>query len=241
MSVVQDRIASVNVKDTLDNVQAAGALRKVIDQTAPEIIGLQEWGRHRDSILQALKRDGWAWARSSVGGGPVPFKADRYALVRCRAHVLATRSFVGRLPGRRPTLDDSLATLVLLYDEVLDEEVCVVNYHLTAEVQDRHGNYHDDAAHAPRVKRHKREVATLRRIARNQKRKGRRCYFIGDSNFDGLQIPPLVSCWHQRPGGTLGSRAVDCVHAPQKAADVQIIPTASDHHAITVTYKRSQS
>ena len=70
------------------------------------------------------------------------------------------------------------------------------------------------------------------------RRKGNRVYACGDTNFDGLRLPPLVSCWRLRPGGTLGNRAVDIIYAPEPADSVRTYPTRSDHKAVLATYLR---
>lgn len=229
------RVACANVKVTLDHFGAAQALEDVLALN-PDLGGLQEWPSGRDVLLR--KASSYDFARNSAGGGPVFWRRDRYGLVRCRAVVLARRSFVGHLTGRKSTLPASVATLVVLCDDDTGAEVAVVNYHLTAEVQ-YGGGYRTDKAHRPRVRRHKREVARLTRLARRQWRKGRRVYLIGDSNFDGLRVKGFRSCWtgpDLPDGGTLGNRRVDIVFAATVPKRVRLVKTPSDHRAVVVDY-----
>lgn len=226
------RVATANVKVTLDRDHAAGAFADML-ALDPDFGGLQEWGTGRDVILKGARL--YDYARNPAGGGPVFWRRDRYALVRCRAVVLAHREYVGRLLGRKSTLPASLATLAILCDDETGGEVAVVNFHLTAEVQSG-GRYRRDKAHRARVRRHKREVRRLARIGRRQQRKGRTVYLLGDTNFDGLRIRGFVSCWEDRDGGTLGLRAVDVVYASRPAKAVRTVTTGSDHRAVIADY-----
>lgn len=225
------RVATANVRVTLDHFEAAHALAEVLALN-PDVGGLQEWPRGRDSLLKAAST--YDYARNDLGGGPVFWRRDRYGLVRCRAVVLARRSFVGHLTGRKSTLPASVATLAILSDDETGAEVAVVNFHLTAEVQSG-GRYRRDRSHRARVRRHKREVRRLARLARRQRRK-RTVAMLGDTNYAGLNIPGLVSCWEGRDGGTLGHRAVDVVYATRPAKAVRTVTTGSDHRAVIADY-----
>lgn len=241
--VIVDRPATCNVYVGLSNADAEAALLAVINEGA-ELIAVQEWGPDRRPILLRLaKTTDMRWCRGPLGGGPVLWDFSRYGLLRCRSVLLARREFVGHLPGRKSRLPASWATEVLLVDELHGGEVAIWDFHLTAEVQFGEG-YRKDWKHRLRVARHKREVRRLRRRirrvagSRRRPRPGRRGYAMGDGNFDGLQLPPLISCWKDRPGGTLGHRAVDAVFGPQRAAVVRPIRTKSDHKAVLAVYER---
>lgn len=228
------RVATANVFKGLDHKQAAHALVEVL-AFMPDLGGLQEWPTGRDSILKSAAA--YDFARNDAGGGPVFWRRDRYALVRGpRAVVLARRSFVGHLTGRKSTLPTNYATLAILCDDETGGEVAVINFHLTAEVQ-YGGGYREDKAHRARVRRHKREKRKLGRVARRQKRKGRKVYALGDGNYDGLRIRGLVSCWVGQPHtGTLGKRCVDAVFSTHKSRLVTTVATGSDHRAVISDY-----
>lgn len=227
------RAATANVFKGLDHDKAAHALAEVLAYS-PDLGGLQEWGKQRDSILKAARA--YDFARNDAGGGPVFWRRDRYGLVRCRAVVLARRSFVGHLTGRKSTLPDNIATLAILCDDQDGREVAAINAHLDAEVQTG-GKYRTDKEHRPRVRRHKRQVRRLERLVRRQQRKGRRVFVFVDGNFDGLELDGLTSCWDGQPHmGTLGKRAVDIVFSGQKSRLVQTVVTGSDHKAVVADY-----
>jgi len=226
------RVCTANIRVTLPRKVAERALDKVLTEARPHIIGVQEWGPGRNPAMHRLAhKHGMEWARVP-GAGPIMWD-DRYRLVKAEPRRLARAGFMGRLAGRRLTLPDSIAALVIL--EHKGRETVVINVHLTAEVQYGPG-YRRTSAHRARVRRHKREVRSLRNIARRQRRKGREVYVVGDFNFDGLRIPGLTSCWLGRNGGTLGNRAVDIVFAAYPAARVRTIRTPSDHDAVVATY-----
>lgn len=259
---VIDHVATVNMRVTIPSFAASTALTKVLTHPAGgvDLVGLQEWGNSRNEILRrngslhrtprlmrALgrsaawqRKDGYVWARALLGGSPVGAAGARYELIKVWTRVLALPGRVDKSLRRRSWLPASLATVALFFDHVLGEEVVVVNYHLTAEVQiGRH--YRGDRP--MRVARHKGEVRGLGRIAHHQLKKGRRVYFVGDGNFDGLQIPGLVSCWtgHERHAHTLGHRAVDIIHAQDEATQVDVIESISDHDHPIATYPRGAS
>lgn len=226
------RVATANVRVSLDHFEAAHALAEVLALN-PDLGGLQEWPKGRDEILKAASA--YDYARNDLGGGPVFWRRDRYGLVRCRAVTLARRSFVGKLVGRKSTLPVSVATLAILCDDETGAETTVINFHLTAEVQS-HGKYRRDKAHRTRVRRHKRELRRLGKIGRRQERKGRTVYLLGDTNYDGAPLRCFVSCWEGRDGGTLGKRAVDIVFADRPAKAVRTVTTGSDHRAVVCDY-----
>ena len=226
------RVATANIRVTLDHLQAAQALNDVLSMN-PDLGGLQEFGSSRDSLLKAAS--GYDYARNSIGGGPVFWRRDRYGLLRCRAVRLSRAEFVGNLAARKSRLPASWATVAILSDDDTGAEPAVVNFHLTAEVQ-YGGGYRTDRAHRLRVWRHKREVRRLMRLARRLRRRGRPVYLLGDTNFDGLKLRGLTSCWEGRDGKTLGGRAVDVIFADRKPRAVRTVKTASDHRGVIADY-----
>lgn len=237
MTAVHDVVGTCNVKDTLDDRAAEQAVRDWLGEGV-ELGGLQEWGRHRDRILDKLANAHLRHGRGKDGGGPIVWNKTRYEPVRAIVTKrLVGGGFVGRLPGRRSTLGPSEATLGVFHDEVLGERVSLINVHLTAEVQQGSG-YRKEKSHAKRVARHKAEVRAIRRLVWRRRLRGDRVYVVGDFNFDGLEVKPLTSCWHLRRGSTLGSRAVDIVFAPERADAVNTLPNKSDHRAVVARYRR---
>lgn len=227
------RVGTANIFKGMSLVDAAHGLGVVLAER-PDLLALQEWGPNRNSLLNGLKT--YRWARSPKGGGPVLY-SDRYGLLRTNSRVLSRRSFVGRLPGRKSTLPDNVAGEFVFSDDRDGGEDVVLNFHLDAEVQSG-GRYRTDKAHRPRVRRHKRQVRRLERIVARHQGKGRRVWLCGDTNYDGLRITGLVSCWSgQRAQGTLGRRTVDIVFADVPSFHVKTLVTGSDHRAVVATYK----
>lgn len=238
MSIVLDVIGSINVKDTLNDADAESCVHRWLDEGV-ELGGLQEFGKQRDPILAKLGNGHIRHGRGDNGGGPLVWNSTRYGLARkIKSKTLAGPGFVGRLVGRRSKLGPSVATVGVFHDEILGERVTLINIHLTAEVQ-LGATYRNDANHAARVRRHKAERRALGRLVRAHRLRGNRVLVVGDTNYDGFDCPPLVSCWRNRPGHTLGDRAVDVVLAPERADSVQTIPTKSDHDALVATYRRN--
>ena len=230
-------LATANIFKGMSVSAAAAGVNTVLvtSGTSDVILALQEWAAGRQSILADLRKRGLSSCRPDGGGGPI-VHAARYSSLHCRAVTLARRELVGHLIGRKNRLPASVANLTVLHDDETGDDLAVINFHLTAEVQSG-GRYRRDLAHRPRVWRHKRERRRLSRLVRAQQRKGRIVYALGDTNFDGFTLPPLRSCWRGRKGGTLGNRAVDCVFAATEADVVKTVITGSDHRAVVVTYK----
>lgn len=238
--VVEDTIVTANIAAWLPPDDAARVLERVARTAHPSLLALQEFGGPGRGVAlrDVSRRHRLDHARPEPGAPVVMWDRGRYAAVSVRARTLSAAGWVGRLPGRRSSLPRSRATVAVLDDALMGRDVTLINAHLTAEVQRGRG-YRRDLAHRLRVTRHQREVRRLGRIARRQRRKGRRVYIAGDSNFDGLRIRRLISCWRgRRHVGTLGSRAVDIIFAPRPADDVRTIDTASDHRAVVATYRR---
>lgn len=202
---------------------------------APRYVAFQEVGPHNDHTLRTIgAKHGYRLVRAK-GGPPVLYLAAETEALHVRTLTLSHAQFVGHLIGRKSNLPACKATEVHFEDDELGE-VVLIDAHLDAEVQFA-GRYRTDKAHAPRVRRHKRQCRRLRRRARRLLGKGRQVFVCLDSNYDRLQLPPLVSCWTgQIAQGTLGNRAVDQVHSEVPSVRVKTIKTGSDHRAAVVTY-----
>lgn len=202
----------------------------------PRYLALQEVGPDRNSVLRAIgQKRGYRVVRAK-GGPPVLYEHATTEVLRTKRLVLSRSSFVGHLVGRKSTLPASIATEVVFEDDELGEGV-IIDAHLDAEVQFA-GRYRTDKAHRPRVRRHKRQCHRIMRRVRRHLRKGRWVKVCMDGNFDGLELPPLVSCWAGRkPLGTLGGRSVDIVFSESTATDVRTVVTGSDHRAVVAIYR----
>ena len=225
-------VATANILCSLPPALARDALHVVLS-AEPDLVGLQEWGPRRRRLL--AETSGYLWAAPLVGGCPVGVRADRYDLLACRARVLAGPGLCDLGVRRVPLLPARVATLAVLHDRETGRTVSLLSFHLTPGVQ-RRGGYRADR---PRLAaRHRREVAALRRLVDEQLALGHVVHAVGDSNFDGLSLPPLTSAWLGREDGpgTLGSaRKIDDVHGPGAATSVVLLETPSDHKAVLVT------
>ncbi len=225
-------VATANVLDSLARPQAAEALVAVL-QRRPHLVGLQEWGISRRALL---RRDpSFGWVAPAYGGNPVGFLRERYILRGHRLHRVGLVSLAE--PGVRPVrvLPPRVATVVRLHDRLADRAVTVVNYHLVPGVQSS-GHYRDDRPLL--VARHRSEVRHVADLVGSRLESGDVVYAMGDSNFDGLELPGLTSAWDGRrddPVGTLGSsRKIDDVFGPGPATDVTLLRSSSDHAAVLV-------
>jgi hypothetical protein len=201
-------------------------------------------GRRRPAPRPRHHRHSHYRFRAPAGGGnPVVWNATRYRLISIDRVELVGAEFVGHLPGRKSRLPASTATVAVFEDLVLGGEVVLIVIHLTAEVQVGAG-YRTDLAHRLRVRRHKRERARSSASSATSSAPGAVVRVVGDTNFDGMTLPPLTSCWvgHKRDeaAGTLGRRTVDYVFARGHSADVQTLPTRSDHDAVVAIYRRKE-
>ena len=165
---------------------------------------------------EAARGDEWATSgrRRSSAAARSACAADRYDVLACRARVLAGPGLCDLGVRRVPLLPARVATLAVLRDRETGRTVSLLSFHLTPGVQ-RRGGYRADR---PRLAaRHRREVTALRRLVGEQLALGHVVHAVGDSNFDGLSLPPLTSAWLGREDGpgTLGSaRKIDDVHGP---------------------------
>lgn len=237
-------VASANLRYTLSSAAFEAGLRKVLARN-PDQVALQEAGPNRDHVIERVGAElGYSWARAK-GGEPVMWKIARHGKTPRSVHPvrLARAEFVGHLIGRKSRLGASIATEVILDDLASNHpdgaQDVLLDYHLTAEIQDVRGGggYKKDLAHRLRVRRHKREKRRLGRRARMQKRRGRRTRAAGDGNYSGMTLGGFVSCWKNRHGGTLGGRPVDIIFADDAGAKLDTIETPSDHDTLVVTYR----
>jgi hypothetical protein len=258
--VVEDRVGTINAYVVLTDHQAEQLLRGYLRNLGPELAGVNEWdgpkpdltalGRREADVDELLSRviagngtTHYRFRRPRGGGNPVVWNATRYRLITIDRVELVGAEFVGHLPGRKSKLPASTATLAVFEDLVLGGEVVLIVIHLTAEVQVG-DHYRTDLTHALRVRRHKRERQAVERLVRHFERTGALVRVAGDTNFDGMPLPPLTSCWvgHKRAeaAGTLGHRTVDYVYSRGHSADVQTQPTRSDHDAVVAVYRRKE-
>jgi hypothetical protein len=224
-------VATANVQCTLGAAQAGAALATVLAHQ-PDLVALQEWGLARRRLLDS---DGYDWSAPLIGGCVVGYRRDRYRLRRRRTVRL---SAAGRAdnPGQRLGLEPfRVATAALLDDLETGRPVAMISFHCTPGVQ-AGAAYRVDR---PRlVARHRAEVARLTRLVAELGVAGHVVHAAGDSNFHGLRIDGLTSCWsgHESMPGTWGERRrIDDVFGPGQAARVELVSTPSDHRAVVVT------
>ena len=225
-------VATANIRSSLGAAPARRSLRAVL-ALAPDLVCLQEWHLPRHRLLrQPGPVREYLWSVPLVGGCAVGARRDRFALVRWGTRLLSPPGFADR-PDRRLGLEPPRIATVALYDDrPSDRGVCLISYHLAPGVQAR-GRYREDRPVL--VGRHRREVRTLEGEVRDQLGRGHLVVAAGDSNFDGLRIDGLGSCWagRQHEPGTLGPRRkVDDVLGPGRAASVTTLVTESDHVAV---------
>ncbi len=221
-------VATANVRGTLSRVDARAAVETVLREE-PHLVGLQEWGWSRRSLLP---RTDYAWFTPIYGGNAVGARRDRYALLGARVHALAGIGRSDRGARPLPVLAPRVATVAVLNDRLLDRTVSIIDYHLVPGVQAR-GSYRADRPLL--TARHAREVRPLQALVGAALAAGHVTFAVGDSNFHGFRLPGLTSAWEGRSEspGTLGaSRRVDDVFGPGPAAAVTLLGTASDHKAV---------
>jgi hypothetical protein len=224
----QTLVATANVLDTLSREEARSAVRTVV-AARPDLVGLQEWGWSRRTLLP---RGDYAWVAPPYGGNPVGARRDRFDLLGYRLRALAWVARSDRHARAVPVLPPRTATVAVLRDRLVDRTVSVVCFHLVPGVQSR-GAYRGDRPLL--VTRHATEVRRLRALVAEQLAAGHVTFAVGDSNFHGLRLTGLTSAWEGRENapGTLGStRRVDDVFGPGPASAVTLLSTASDHRAV---------
>jgi hypothetical protein len=223
-------VATANILDRLDRDRAAEALASVLEH-ACDVVGLQEWGLTRRRILRV--HDAYTWVAPLYGGNAVGFRRDRFVLLGHRLRLVGNVGLADR--GVRPIriLPPRATTLVRLLDRATGSVTSVIDYHLVPGAQSR-GTYRADRPLL--VRRHLSETRRLAALVTRRLADGDTVIALGDSNFDGFEIPGLVSAWAGRrddPAGTLGSsRKVDDVFGTVAASAVSLVRTASDHAAV---------
>lgn len=266
-TVVVDKVGTSNIRVTLSDKDAEQTLRHVLSVGRPDVLGVQEWdgptpdldlqrrmGVGNDATLAKVAaqvhRDTGAtyrFARPKGGGSPVVWDDEKLDLLHITNRVIAPAQAMGFIPGRRTKLGPSVVTIAVFRDRRTQARKVVVNFHLTAEVQVGKG-YRADRLHRPRVRRHQRERLALQALAVTLATDVHvggvpetRVYEVGDGNFDGMKVAPLVACWVGHPqkeaDGTLGKRTVDYVYGPDRAESVDVVVTRSDHDSVIATYR----
>ena len=221
-------VATANVLDALDRVAARAAVETVLAEE-PDLVGLQEWGWWRRSLLPQTD---YAWFTPLYGGNPVGARRDRFTFLGARVRLLAGIGWSDRGARPLPVLPPRVVTVARLHDRLRDRTVSLVDFHLVPGAQ-AHGRYRTDRPLL--AARHAREVRRLRGLVSDQVAAGHVTYAVGDSNFHGLRLPGLTSAWEARDdaSGTLGpTRRVDDVFGPGPAVTVTLLETASDHRAV---------
>ncbi|MEO9322996.1 hypothetical protein ABFT23_05860 [Nocardioides sp. C4-1] len=225
-------VATANVLRSITPAEAGAALDAVLDHR-PDLVALQEWGPRRRAILRA--RPDYAWISPWYGENALLARRDRFGLVDARLRLVGGLGLADRDARDVPVLPPRTVLHARLHDRERDRAVSVVGYHLVPGVQ-RAGAYRDDR---PRlVARHRLELRRLHAVVRHELDAGAEVWALGDANFDGLEIPGLVSAWAGRrddPRGTLGPgsrRKIDDVFGPGPADDVVLLRSASDHAAV---------
>lgn len=223
-------VATANILDRLDARDAAEALSSVL-QHDPDVVGIQEWGITRRSILG--RHPAYDWVAPPYGGNVVGFRRDRFAHLGHRLRLIGRLGVADR--GARPVrvLPPRVTTLVRLHDRTTGSRTSVIDYHLVPGSQAL-GSYRGDRPLLAR--RHRDEARRLSALVAERLAGGDAVVALGDSNFDGFELPGLTSAWEGRrdePVGTLGwSRKVDDVFAAGPASAVTLVRTASDHAAV---------
>jgi hypothetical protein len=248
-------VVTANVLRSLPHSDARLALQVILDGD-PDLVGLQEWGVSRHRLLRETGRvhlpmapwrgsrrtdhggtGRYVWVSSPplLGGCPVGARMDRFDLIDSRITIIGGFGRADRNAGPPAISVPRIVTIAVLADRQRDRVVSVVNYHLTPGVE-AGGRYRPDRPLL--VARHRAEVRTVGRLVLEQLALGREVYALGDSNFDRLSLPRLVSAWEGRDDttGTLVStrRKIDDVHGPGPATSVTLLPNPSDHVAVLV-------
>lgn len=241
-------VVSANILYRLGWRDARTALSQVLGEE-PDLIGLQEWYAIRALILRETgtvrtvpglplglprpKPARFHWVSSLGCGNVVGARADRYDLLSADAVVLSGIGRSDRPDRFLATEPPRLVTIGVFHDRRLDRTVAMMSYHLAPGVE-RHARYIEDR---PLLQaRHRQEVSRLEKLVAEHQRAGHTVYAVGDSNFDGLRLAGLTSCWEGREDGpgTIGSRTrkLDDVQGPGPASSVRLLHTPSDHRAV---------
>lgn len=220
------RIASHNVYEGLSDSDAGRSVRAVL-QKHPDIIGLQEWGRDRRSVLKkfgtvvTFPRLRHLWSRYPdagyvfvypLGGQPVGVDAAVFEVVIVRRVLLSSR---------RKGVRAAYGTEVVLRPRAGGRPVAVLNLHLLA--------HHDiPANHAAWLEGVKSVAEWVESCA------GHDCYVMGDFNHEAVKLDGLRSCCDVKPVATFRGRAIDHIYGRRPLSLVAVINTPSDHDALVV-------
>lgn len=219
------RVLTANIQKDVSEERAGASLEKALE--GADLAALQEFKADRNELLKDMP--GWVFKRGRRGGPPVGVRRAWGALLKARRIVLAGRRRVIPVPGRKSKLPDNVATLGVVRQHGQRRKTALFSIHLPSHVEHWPG---------PRREMHEQAVKRLRRAIRWQLIRGRRVFVAGDTNWDEMELPPLVSCWRGRKAvGTLGGRTVDMVYAELAAASVRTLNVGSDHRAVIATYK----
>lgn len=93
MVTAQTLVATANVHFALGPDEAREAV-EAVTATEPDLLGLQEWGWSRRSLLPRVE---YAWVTPAYGGNPVGARRDRFELIGC--------GFSGGWPAQTAGLD----------------------------------------------------------------------------------------------------------------------------------------
>lgn len=219
------RVLTANIQKDISEAAAGAALEQALG--CADLAALQEFKTNRNELLDDMP--GWHIRRGRGGGPPVGVRRAWGRLLKVRRIVLARRRLADRVRGRKSTLPDCVATLGVCRQHGQRRKTALFSIHLPAHVEHWDGPRRD--MHADAVKR-------LGRAIRWQRVLGRRVRVAGDTNWDEMELPPLVSCWaNRKPVGTLGGRTVDTVYGDEEADDVRTLNIGSDHRAVVATYQ----
>jgi hypothetical protein len=222
---VTARVLTANIQKDVSEEAAGTALDKVLIHA--DLAALQEFRADRNEILAHTR--GWVFKRGRGGGPPVGVRVSWGRLLKARRVVLAKSRRVDAVAGRKSVLPDCLATLGIARQHGERRKTVLVSIHLPAHVEFWPG---------PRRDMHEEAVRRLTRLVRRQQLLGRRVFVAGDTNWNEMKLPPLISCWvGRKPVGTLGRRTVDEVYSDLLASDVRTFDVGSDHRCVVATYR----
>lgn len=225
------RLATHNVKVTLDDADAAACLDAVLAYE-PDVIGLVEWGRNRRHILArtgmvvAAPRFGRLFRKHPTtgllwlypeGGQPVGIRADKAEALTVRRLIIAEAA-----DGVRQTD----ATEVVVRDRKTGKRKAILNTHPVAH-HDRRANRRSWGQAMDSIDDWSESWAGYDR------------YVLGDLNKARVAIDGLTSC---RVGNgelaTFNGRPIDHIFGRRKFADAITVKTKSDHRALVADEDR---
>ena len=229
------KVATCNLHISATLSEITGSINRVMS-TNPDVVFFQEMAPG----AQALFRKQYGEDYRLVGSPPVAFRRSRFTLKGHKRITLVNRRWVEKFSIYRAYRPASFATRVILRDG-MSKTVALLNIHLpTGSCKSgpagKPGTYRTE--YPLIVQYHRDAVKRVRRFVRAQKRLRRDVYVGGDTNYDGLEIPGLVSCWDGRELlPTLNHSTYDMVyHGKSRALNVVRLEIPSDHDAVIATY-----